>query len=75
MFTSNTHTGAQLVIPEVMLSSERKLHPYLGTVGLCLLLATPLLELQLTEVHDSGSEFVHILLVGLAEAKDVKGFL
>lgn len=48
---------------------------YLSAIGFGLLLAPPLLELQLTKVHDGSSQLVHVLLVDLAEAKDVEGFL
>lgn len=51
------------------------LHHYRGAIGLCLLLAAPLLELQLTKVHDSSSELVDVLLISHGKAKDVKGFL
>lgn len=48
---------------------------YLGAIGLGLLLATSLLELQLTKVHDSSSEFVNVFLIGLGKAENIEGFL
>lgn len=44
-------------------------------VLLSLLLATTLLELHATHVHDSGGDLVHILLLLLGEAQDVEGLL
>lgn len=44
-------------------------------VLLSLLLATTLLELHATHVHDSGGDPVHILLLLLGEAQDVEGLL
>lgn len=45
------------------------------TVLLSLLLATTLLELHATHVHDSGGDPVHILLLLLGEAQNVEGLL
>lgn len=47
----------------------------LSAVGLSLLLATPLLELHTTHVHDSGGDLVHVVLLFLGEAQDVESFL
>jgi len=44
-------------------------------VLLSLLLATTLLELHATHVHDSGGDPVHVLLLLLGEAQDVEGLL
>lgn len=47
----------------------------LGTVSLSLLLATPLLELHATHVHDSGGDLVDVVLLLLGETQDVEGLL
>lgn len=47
----------------------------LFAVLLSLLLATTLLELHATHVHDSGGDLVHILLLLLGEAQNVEGLL
>lgn len=47
----------------------------LSTVGLSLFLATPLLELHATHVHDSGGDLVYVVLLLLGETKDVHGLL
>lgn len=48
---------------------------FLLTVLLSLLLATTLLELHATHVHDSGGDPVHIFLLLLGEAQNVEGLL
>lgn len=47
----------------------------LFTILFSLLLATTLLELHATHVHDSGGDLVDILLLLLGEAQDVEGLL
>ena len=43
--------------------------------GLGLFLARSLLEVHLTEVHDSGGDLVNVVLFLLAETKNVEGIL
>lgn len=45
------------------------------TILFSLLLATTLLELHATHMHDSGGDLVHILLLLLGEAQDVESLL
>lgn len=47
----------------------------LNTIGLSLLLATPLLELHATHVHDSGGDLVDVVLLLLGEAQHIEGLL
>lgn len=47
----------------------------LGTIGLSLLLSTPLLELHSSHVHDGGCDLVNVFLLLLGETQDVKGLL
>lgn len=47
----------------------------LSAVSLSLFLATPLLELHATHVHDSGSDLVYVVLLLLGETKHVHGLL
>lgn len=47
----------------------------ISAVGFCLLFTTPLLELELPEVHDGCSDLVHVLHLRLAEAQNVEGVL
>jgi hypothetical protein len=48
---------------------------HLSTVSFGLLLATSLLELHLTHVHDSTDDLVDVQLLLSGEAQDVEGFL
>lgn len=48
---------------------------YVSTIGLSLFLATPLLELHTTHVHDSGGDLVYVVLLLLGETQDVEGLL
>lgn len=47
----------------------------LHAVGLSLLLATTLLELHATHVHDGGGDLVHVVLLLAGEAQNVEGLL
>lgn len=48
---------------------------YLCSVGFRLFLATSLLELHATHVHDSSGDLVNIVLLLLGEAQHVKSLL
>jgi len=70
--------GLQQVLVELSgIATEQLGHTatFLFTILLSLLLATTLLELHATHVHDSGGDPVHILLLLLGEAQDVEGLL
>jgi len=70
--------GLQQVLVELSgIATEQLGHTatFLFTVLLSLLLATTLLELHATHMHDSGGDPVHILLLLLGEAQDVEGLL
>lgn len=55
--------------------NNNEIFNYLGTVGLSLFLATPLLELHTTHVHDSGGDLVYVVLLFLGETQNVEGLL
>ena len=48
---------------------------HLGTIGFSLLLAPPLLELQLSGVHDSAGDLIDLNDILIAEAESSEGIL
>jgi hypothetical protein len=70
--------GLEQVLVQVLAINTEQLGDLLtslGTISFSLFFATSLLESHGSHVHDSGGDFVDIVLLFLAETQDVEGLL
>lgn len=75
---TDLNPGLQQVLVQLVAVSAAQLGhtgTLLDTVSLSLLLATPLLELHASHVHDSGGDLVDVVLLLLGEAQHVESLL